>query len=85
MQRRVAAVVSQRGEGRRLRAGDAQQLAQPGGVASGGGQVDGGPTSRVAEQHGGLLLQQALDALLLATQQLHGAQRDTQRGSGFNT
>lgn len=72
MQRCVPAAVSQGGEGRRLGAGDAQQLAQPRGVTSGRRQVDGRPTPRVTEQHGGFLLQQTLDTLLLTTQQLGG-------------
>lgn len=66
----VSAMVSQRRQGRRLGAGDAQQLTQPRGVASGRGQVDGGTTSWVAKQNWGFLLQQTLDALLLTTQQL---------------
>lgn len=70
VQRGVSAVVSQRGQGRWLGAGDAQQLAKPGGVASGRSQVDGGTTPRVAEQNRGFLLQQTLDTLLLTTQQL---------------
>lgn len=72
VQRCVSTVVSQRGQGWRLRTGDAQQLAQPGGVASGGGKVDGGTTSRVAEKNRGFLLQETLDTLLLTTQQLGG-------------
>lgn len=75
VQRRVPAVVPQGGQGRRLRAGDAQQLAEPGGVASSRRQVDGGTTSRVAEQNRGLLLQETLDTLLLTTQQLHTMKR----------
>ena len=70
VQRCVSTVVSQRGQGWRLRTGNAQQLAQPGGVASCSGQVDGGATSRVAEKNRGFLLQQTLDTLLLTTQQL---------------
>lgn len=76
VQRCVPAVVSQRGQGWRLRAGDAQQLTQPGSVASGSGQVDGCTTARVAEQNRSLLLQQTLDALLLTTQQLRQQSRN---------
>lgn len=75
VQRCVPAVVSQRGQGWRLRAGNAQQLTQPGSVASGSGQVDGCTTARVAEQNRSLLLQQTLDALLLTTQQLRQQSR----------
>ena len=70
MQGCVSMVISEGrglGEGR-LATGDAEELAQPRGVAPRGRQVQGRTTPRVAQQHGGLLLQQTLNTLLLATQ-----------------
>lgn len=70
VQRCVSTKVSKCRQRWRLSAGDIQQLAQPGGVTAGWGQVDGRPTLGVPQQNGGFLLQQTLDALLLAKQQL---------------
>lgn len=44
VKRCVPAFVSEGGQGGRLRTGDAKQLAQPGGVTPGCGQVDGRTT-----------------------------------------
>lgn len=67
VQRRVALVVSERRQRIELGAGHAEQLAQPGGVASCRCEVNGSATLSIAQQDGRLLLQQTLDALLLAT------------------
>lgn len=79
MQRCVSAQVSERRQRGRLGTGHIQQLTQPGGVTAGRSQVDGRPTLGVPQQDGGFLLQQTLDALLLAKQQLdrEGGQRQS--------
>lgn len=70
VQRCVSSVVPQRRQRRHFGTGDAQQLHQPGRVAAGRSQVDGGETSGVGQQDRSFLLHQTLDTFLLAAQQL---------------